>query len=73
MSTNVVSHASTWGSGRLRHRMNVRLRISWSSELAGNYSRIRTLSAPRCKKGSGFLVNVLRGGRLFVDIFRVGS
>jgi len=51
----------------------VRLRISWSSELAGNYSRSRTLSALRCKKVSGFLINVLRGERLFVDIFRVGS
>ena len=23
MGTNVISHASTWGRGRLRHRMNV--------------------------------------------------
>jgi len=51
--------------------MNVRLR--WGRELTRNYSRSRTRSALRCKKGSGFLVNVLRGERLFVGIFRVGS
>ena len=57
---------------RPRQRSNVRLGIWWSSKLARNKSRSRIQSALRSRNVSGSLVNIPRGKRLFVFIFRVG-